>query len=138
MSNAHRRSSTFTQRAAEILHAKKTAANIFAVESVLQDPIAGVAPSCRSLSFDKFITYMMRRSEVKQRLYEFYAKRCFRKNRHRIYLATQANNAEIVRQIKRRYGPNVILALGDYAIHAKKQMRGLMPSITKGKAIDLT
>jgi hypothetical protein len=135
MSNAHRRTSTFVKRASEILHKKKTAANIAPVERVLKDPIAGVAPSCRSVFFESFITYMKRRSEVKQTLYEFYAKRCFRKNRHRIYLATQANNAEIIRQIKCRYGPNVILALGEYAIRAKKQMRGLMPSITKGKAI---
>jgi hypothetical protein len=137
MSNAHRRSSTFVKRASEIQHARKTAANIFAVEDVLKEPIAGVSSSRRSLFYENFLNYMKRRSQVKQTLYEFYAKRCFRKNRHRIYLATQANNAEIIKQIKRRYGPNVILALGEYAIRAKKQMKGLMPSITKGKAIDL-
>ena len=70
----------------------------------------------------------------KKFLLNFYSHLVFRKLSLKRFIRTKQCNTKMLREICKKFGPadSILIGLGDWSQSRTTQMRGLMPSITKG------
>ena len=88
--------------------------------------------SGKTCDFEKYKEYITYKTEINNRLYQFYHNNKSRKFRFNRYINTQRSEANMINNFRKKYGEHsdVIIAFGDH--EQKKQMKHHEPTKDKG------
>jgi hypothetical protein len=127
-SNYRRRFETYARRSQEILQQEKTKHDMIRIEGQLSQE------SGRTYLSSKFEKYLIVTRDLMVDLQAFYQMPIWRKLAFRRFSRTKSAEALMLNEIEKKFGPKdqLLLGLGDWSNHQSKQMRGCLPSLTKG------
>ena len=125
-SNCRRRYETYGRRSKEIIEKEKKQNNIISIETILSNQ------NKRSLKSNEFINYLIRKKELSKGLETFYEQKLFRKLAFRRFVKTKSSEDQMLNEIEKKYGSNILIGLGNWSVNVSKQMKGCMPTPNKG------
>jgi len=78
-------------------------------------------------SVNDYLAYLKLRWKFETPLFEFYSKQVYRKFRMDSFIKKQQSESQLCRNLKERFGNDVILCMGDWSKDQTRHFRGLAP-----------
>lgn len=86
----------------------------------------------KSVNYNDFMKYCIKKNEINRKLFEYYSQNIFRKLKFNIYINTQKSEKKMIRNFSNKYGKpeKTLVIIGDYDKGANN-MRGKEPIINR-------
>jgi len=131
-SNVRRRDETYTKKSKKILNEEKSKTNVITLETDLSSQCLQNNFNKRSLEFTKYKNYIETKNVYhNEEMTNFYKDIKWRKFGFRRYSRTKKSENNLLAEIVKKYGSNIVIGLGDYSVHSSKQIKGTIPVPSK-------